>query len=213
VCSAPGGGAVAPARPGPTAARKPKGQGVVVDALVVDDQVHVQILEYGLLDLPEEPQELLVPVAGLALGDHLAGGDIQGGEQRGSAVPDVVMPDALHVAQAHGQQRLGAIQGLDLRLLVDAEHHRLVGRVQVQTNDVADLLDKEGISGELVAIKVPRSGSASALAALLITCQTGIRRFPWNWLSIRRGSVFWLPHSFGEAFGYLCHESNVHHEH
>ena len=31
------------------------------------------------------------------------------------------------------------------RLLVDAEHHRLVGRVQVQPDDVADLLDKEWI--------------------------------------------------------------------
>jgi len=34
---------------------------------------------------------------------------------------------------------------LDLRLLVNAEHHRLVGRIQVQADDVADLLNKEGI--------------------------------------------------------------------
>ncbi len=88
-------------------------------------------------------------MAGLALGDHLAGGDVQGGKQRGKAVPDVVMRDALHVAQAHGQQRLGAVQRLDLRLLVDAEHHRFVWRVQVQPDDVADLLHKERVSGEL----------------------------------------------------------------
>jgi hypothetical protein len=36
-----------------------------------------------------------------------------------------------------------------LRLLVDAEHHRLVGRVEVQAHDVADLLDKKRIGREL----------------------------------------------------------------
>jgi hypothetical protein len=64
-------------------------------------------------------------------------------------VADVVVGDALHVAQAHGQQRLRPVQGLDLRFLVDAEHHRLVGRVQVETDDVADLLDKERIRRQL----------------------------------------------------------------
>ena len=39
----------------------------------------------------------------------------------------------------------------------------------------------------------------------LISCSVatkGIFRFPWNWLRIWRWSVFWLAHSFGEAFGY-----------
>jgi hypothetical protein len=56
---------------------------------------------------------------------------------------------ALYVAQAHGQQWLGPVQRLNLRLLVDAEHYRLVRWVQVETEDVANLLDKEGDCGEL----------------------------------------------------------------
>ncbi len=88
-------------------------------------------------------------VPGLALGDHLSCGHVQGGKQRGSAVPDVVMGDSLHVTQAHGQQRLGAVEGLDLRLFVNAKHYRLVRRIQVQANDVPNLLDKERIGGEL----------------------------------------------------------------
>jgi hypothetical protein len=120
-----------------------------VGAVVVDDQVNVQVLRHELLDLPEEAQELLVPVARPALGEHLAGGHVQGGEQGGGAVADVVMRHTLHVTQAHGQQRLSPLQGLDLRILVDAEHQGLVGRVQVETDDVTDLLDKEGVGGEL----------------------------------------------------------------
>jgi hypothetical protein len=40
---------------------------------------------------------------------------------------------------AHGQQRLGSVERLDLRLFVDAEHQGSVGRVEVETHDVADL--------------------------------------------------------------------------
>ena len=119
--------------------------GVLVGAVVVDDQVHVQILGDGLLDLAQEAQEFLVPMPGLALGDHLASGHIQSREQGGGAVADVDMSHALYVAKPQGQQRLGAVQGLDMCLLVDAEHHRLIGRIQVQPDDAADLLDKEWI--------------------------------------------------------------------
>ncbi len=64
--------------------------GVLVGAVVVDDQVDIEVLGDGLLDLAEESQELLVPVAGPALGQNLTGGNVQGGEQSGGAVTDVV---------------------------------------------------------------------------------------------------------------------------
>jgi hypothetical protein len=71
---------------------------------------------------------------GFALGDHFCCGDVQGCKQDGCAVAELVVGDALHVAQDQPlrgsrwlrQKGLGAVQGLDLRLLVDAEHHRLV---------------------------------------------------------------------------------------
>ena len=42
--------------------------GVLVGAVVIDDQVQLQILGHLLVDLPQEAQELLVPVLWLALG-------------------------------------------------------------------------------------------------------------------------------------------------
>ena len=119
--------------------------GVLVGAVVIHDQVEVQVLGDGLLDLAQETQKFLMAMAWLAPSDHLAGGHIQRREQGCGAVTDVVVSDALDVPQPHGQQRLSPVQGLDLRLLVNAEHHRLVWRVQVETNDVADFVDKEWI--------------------------------------------------------------------
>lgn len=98
-----------------------------------------------LLDLAQEPQELLMPVARLVISDHRTGGHVQSSRQGGGAVADVVVGDALHVAQTHGQQRLGPVQGLDLGLLVNVEHHRHVGLIEVKADDVAHLLDKEWI--------------------------------------------------------------------
>ena len=53
--------------------------GVLVSAVVVDNQVHVELGRVLFIDPPQEAQELLVAVPGFALGDHLTGGHIQGG--------------------------------------------------------------------------------------------------------------------------------------
>jgi hypothetical protein len=51
----------------------------------------------------------------------------------------------------HPQQRLRAraVERLHLRFLVDTQHNGMVGRRQVEPNDVADLLHKQRIGGEL----------------------------------------------------------------
>ena len=117
---------------------------MLVSAVVVDDQVHVELGWDLLVDPPQETQKLLVPVPGLALGDHRTGGHVQGGKQCGGAVADVVVGDSLDVAQTHRQQRLGVIEGLDLRFLVNAEHNCLIGWVELEPDDVSCLLDKKG---------------------------------------------------------------------
>jgi hypothetical protein len=88
-------------------------------------------------------------VPGFTLSDHRTSGHIQGSKQCGGAVADEVVSDTLDVAQTHRQQRLSTIEGLDLRFLVNAEHHCLIGRVELEPYDVSYLLDKEGIVGEL----------------------------------------------------------------
>ena len=78
-----------------------------------------------------------------ALRQDFPGFDIQRGEQRRGAVSLVVVGHALDVSQAERQHRLGPFQRLDLALLVDAQHHGVLGGMQVQTDDVAYLFYEE----------------------------------------------------------------------
>src|SRR5215472_14041120 len=66
------------------------------------------------IDLFEEVQELGRPVALVAFADNEARGDIEGGEQRGRAVPHVVVRLPFGDAWHHRQDRLLAVEGLDL---------------------------------------------------------------------------------------------------
>ena len=123
--------------------------GVLVRRVVVQDQVDVQLRRHLPVDQAQERQELLVAVPLPAQSEHLSGGDVQGGEQRRRAVPDVVVGVAFGVAEAHRQRRLGAVERLNLRLFVHAQDHRVVGRVEVQADDVAHLLDENGSADSL----------------------------------------------------------------
>ncbi len=85
----------------------------------------------------------------LALRQHRAGGHIQGGEQGRGAVTHVIEGHPLDITQSHRQYRLGALQRLDLTLLIHAQHDGMVGRVEVELDNVAYLLDEERVVGEL----------------------------------------------------------------
>lgn len=95
-------------------------------------------------------------MSGLALGDDLTVGDIERSEQRGCAMADVVMGDALDIAESHGQQRLGALECLNLAFLVYAEHHGAVRQIEIKPHDIADLLNEERIVGELEGLSPVR---------------------------------------------------------
>ena len=71
-------------------------------------------------------------------------------------MPDVIVGAALSVAGLHRQRLLGPVQRLNLALFVDAEHDRLLGRVQIQADDIGDLRDQLGVGGELERLRPPR---------------------------------------------------------
>jgi hypothetical protein len=73
-----------------------------------------------------------------------------------SVVADVVVGAAFDQVRLSGQDRRGPVQGLDLGLLVDREHDRVLGRVEVEPDDVDDLGFQFGIGGEPEALGAPR---------------------------------------------------------
>jgi hypothetical protein len=111
---------------------------VLVGGVVVDDDVQLPT-RIGLRDLLEECEELFVAVPRVAGVGHFPGRDLQRGEQRGGAVPNVVVGLLLRDPRPNGQDRRGPVQRLDLALLIDAQHDRRLGWVEVEPDDVADL--------------------------------------------------------------------------
>jgi len=71
-------------------------------------------------------------------------------------MPLVVVSATLGLAGPHGQERLGAVQRLDLALLVDAEHQGAIGRVEIELDDVAHLLDEQRVGRELEGLDAVR---------------------------------------------------------
>ena len=71
-------------------------------------------------------------------------------------MPDVVVGALLGLPGLHRQRLLGPVQRLDLGFLVDAEHDRVLRRVQIQPDDVGDLGDQLGVGGELERLRPPR---------------------------------------------------------
>jgi hypothetical protein len=58
------------------------------------------------------------------------------------------MSAPLNLPRAHGQERLAALKGLNLALLVNAEHHRVERRFCVKAHKVTNLFDELGILRE-----------------------------------------------------------------
>ena len=72
---------------------------------------------------------------------------------------DVVVAGPRRGAGQHREHRCGAVERLDLGLLVHAEHQRPLGRIQVEPDDVADLGDEQRILGQFPRILFVRSQS------------------------------------------------------
>ena len=70
---------------------------------------------------------------------HFAGRDLQGREQVEDAVPPIVVRVAHRPAGAQRQGRLRALQRLNRGLLVDTEDDGVLGRLEVEPDDIGDL--------------------------------------------------------------------------
>src|SRR5215831_16864061 len=120
-----------------------------VGAVVVHDEVNVQLGRYFLFQFAEEFDVLPAPMATQTVPNHLAGQNVEGGKQRGRAVALVVVRLSLRQAWSQGQNGSGPIQGLDLALFVNAKHQSSIRGVEVKSHHVADLSLELRVVGNL----------------------------------------------------------------
>ena len=126
--------------------------GVVVRAVVVQNHVDGQLRGHGAVDLAQELPEFDVPMSRITGADDLPFQHVQRREQARGAVAFVVMGHGLAAPLLHRQAGLRPVQRLNLTLLVDAQHHRLVRRIQVHPHHVRQFLDKPLVLGQLECI-------------------------------------------------------------
>src|SRR5262249_48704135 len=110
--------------------------GMPVRGIVVDDRVDRLSLGNVRVNLIEEADEFLMPMALHVAADYGAVENIERGEQRGRAVALVIVRHRSGATRLHRQSRLGAIESLDLALLVDREDDGVGGRVDIETDHI-----------------------------------------------------------------------------
>src|SRR5437899_11574140 len=91
------------------------------------------------LDGIEEADELAVAVALHTAADHGAVEHAEGGEQGGGAVAQVVVRHGLAAPELDRQPELGAVERLDLALLVKREDHGMRRGIDIEADNVAEL--------------------------------------------------------------------------
>lgn len=116
---------------------------------VVEDEVDVEVCRHARLDLIEKGAELDRTMPGRTAADHGPRLHVEGSEQIGRALAAIVVGPALGLAGPHRQHGGRAGQRLDLRFLIDAQHHGAVGRGHVQADDITHLVDEGGIGRQL----------------------------------------------------------------
>src|SRR5437870_13825846 len=105
--------------------------GMPMRGIVVDDRVDRLSLGNVRVDVIEEADELLMPMALHVAADNGAVENVERGEQRGRAVALVVVCHRSGAAWLHRQARLGAVGGLDLALFVGRAADGGGGRVEI----------------------------------------------------------------------------------
>ena len=114
--------------------------------IVVENDVDRLAGGHLALDGIEEADEFEVAVALHAAADHRAVEYAGGSEQGGGAVPLVVVRHGLAASRLDRQSGLGAVERLDLALLVNRQHHGVGRRVDIEPDDISQLGGKARIA-------------------------------------------------------------------
>jgi len=115
-------------------------------AVVVHDEMKIEFGGCLLIDFLEEPDELLMAMTRHTIADHFAVEHAEGGKEGGRAMALKIVSHGSAAAFFQRKTGLGSVQSLDLTLLIHRQDQRFVRRIQIQTYDIAQFLDKTLVS-------------------------------------------------------------------
>src|SRR5262249_7982551 len=122
---------------------------MLVGGVIVDDRMDLLMLEDLGVDLIEEADELLMPMALHIAADDGAVENVERGEQCRRAVALVVVRHRPGAPRLHRQSRLSPVEGLGLALLVDPQDAGMGGRVDVESDPIPELFGERRIVRQL----------------------------------------------------------------
>lgn len=117
-----------------------------VGPVVIDDQVQIHFRRSLRINRFEESDKLLVPMPGHAITNHSSIKRYHRSKQRRRAVPFVIVRHGAATPFLQRQPRLRPVESLNLRFLVNAQHERLIWRVQIQSDHIIELFHKLSIA-------------------------------------------------------------------
>ncbi len=130
--------------------------GMLVGRIVICHQVQFSLRIGRGIDVLQKLDPLLVSMPRHTRINHNAFRHVEHCEQRGGAVALVIVGPGAQTAGINRQALLHAIEGLNLRLLVDAQHNGMLWWVQIQADDVHQLLGEMRIVGDLERLHAMR---------------------------------------------------------
>ena len=125
----------------------------LVRAVVVEDQMQIQIRVRRLVDLAKKFQELLGAVPFCNTTDHFARRDVERGVETCGPMTLVVVGSPFDLSGPQRQHGLRPVQGLDLSFLVDRKHHGVGWRIHVKADDIDDFLGEGRIVADLESLE------------------------------------------------------------
>ena len=133
-----------------------------VRGLVVADDVDLLLARHGLVDQTQELQPLVMAMALLAEVVDLAGSSVERGEQCRRSVALVVVRHGGTASLFQGQSRRGAVQRLNLALLIYRQNQRVLRRIEIYADNVVQLGGELRIVDDLEALDAVRLQPMSA---------------------------------------------------
>lgn len=126
-------------------------------AEVVQDDVQLLIFAEAPIQQFEKGQKLLTVGFVGDLANDFAVKRIECGVQGRGAVALVIMCTAADATRTQRLTGLRTIQCLNLGLLVNAEHHGVIGRVHVESDDIDHLVGKRRVVADLECLQPVRA--------------------------------------------------------